>query len=138
MDITKQDRSYLNCAKNVSNLSNHPKYKIGCVLVYGHKVISSGYNSNTKTVPLQAKVDSAHFNCECSGKVHAETETLLYYIRHHIDLSGGTLYTYREKKDGSNGCARPCPRCMQLIKMVGIKKLVYTTDCGYAKERLEY
>ena len=133
--IGKADLSYLNFAKQVSTQSNH-KHKIGCVVVSGHKIISSGHNSDTKTSPIQARLDSEHFNCECAGKVHAETEALLYYIRHHISLSGATLYTFRQKKNGSYGCARPCPRCMQLIKMVGIKKIVYTTDDGIAKEKL--
>ena len=138
MDFGKADLSYLNCAKSMSKFSNHPKYKIGCVIVRGHRIISSGCNSNTKTMPIQAKVDSEHFNCECTGKVHAETEALLYFIRHHIDLNGATLYTYRERKDGDYGLAKPCPRCMQLIKLVGIKKLVYTTNGGMAKEKLSY
>lgn len=135
MDITKSEMSYLNCAKAISKQSNH-RHKIGCVVVNGHKIVSSGYNSDTKTLPIQARIDSEHFNCECSGKVHAETEALIYFIRHHINLNGATLYTYREKKDGSYGCARPCPRCMQLIRLVGIRRLVYTTNDGVAREKL--
>lgn len=137
-DFGKAELSYLNSAKGVAKLSNHPKYKIGCVIVRGHRIISCGSNSNTKTEPIQAKLDSVHFNCECTGKVHAETDALLYFIKHHISLSGSTLYTYRERKDGNYGLARPCPRCMELIKLVGIRKIVYTTNHGIAKEKLEY
>ena len=137
MNLGKSELSYLNCAKQISTQSNH-RYKIGCVVVSGHRIISSGCNSDTKTMPIQAKLDSEHFNCECAGKVHAETEALLYFIRHHISLNGATLYTYRERKDGTYGCARPCHRCMQLIKLVGIRKIVYTTNDGVAKEKLNF
>ena len=34
--------------------------------------------------------------------------------------------------------SRPCPRCMKVIKSLGIKKLVYSTEDGVAKERLMY
>ena len=134
-NIGKSDMSYINCAKQISIQTNH-KHKIGCVIVSGHRIIGSGHNSDTKTVPLQAMLDSKHFQCECSGKVHAETEALLPFVRHHVSLAGATIYTFRQRKDGTYGCARPCPRCMQVIKMVGIKKLVYTTNDGIAKEKL--
>lgn len=135
--ISKSEMSYLNCAKQVSTQSNH-KHKIGCVIVDGHRIISSGCNSDTKTLPLQSKIDFQHLNCESTGKVHAETEALIYFIRRHLSLPNATLYTFRQHKDGSYGCAKPCPRCIHLIKSVGIKKIVYTTNDGIAKEKLVY
>lgn len=56
----------------------------------------------------------------------------------NIFLPNATLVTYRNKKDGSLGMSRPCDRCMQLIKKLGIKKLLYTTDNGFAEEKLIY
>lgn len=35
------------------------------------------------------------------------------------------------------GLARPCPACMAMIKNLGIKKIYYTTDDGFAFEQLE-
>lgn len=34
--------------------------------------------------------------------------------------------------------SRPCPRCMELIKEQGIKKICYTTNDGYVDERISY
>ena len=59
-------------------------------------------------------------------------------IKSGTDLTNATLYTFRRKKDGSFGMSRPCPRCMKVIKSLGIKKLVYSTEDGVAKERLIY
>lgn len=135
--LSNTEMAYMTCAKNVSKLSNHPKYPIGCVIVKGHRIISSGYNSDTKTQPLQATIDSSYFGCNCTGKMHAETSALIYFIKRHIDISGATLYTYRERRDGRGlGLARPCHRCMKLINLMGIKKIVYSTNGGYASEKI--
>ena len=102
----------------------------------GHRIIGSGTNSNSKTYPLQAKLDSEFFGVQCQGKVHAETDALMPFLRRRVNLSGAVLYTYRELKDGSQAMARPCPRCMQLIKQAGIRDLVYTTGDGVAREKI--
>ena len=46
------------------------------------------------------------------------------------DLIGSTIYVSRILKSGKSGLAKPCMECMCLIKSVGIKKIVYTTDSG--------
>ena len=44
---------------------------------------------------------------------------------------------YREHKDGTLAMARPCSRCLAVIKSLGIRKIKYTTEDGYASETLE-
>lgn len=135
---SKTENSYLKYAKNISKFSDHPRVNIGAVVVNKHKVVGSGYNSNTKTVPVQAKLDKEEFKCECCGKIHAETMALLPFLKSNEDMSRATVYIYRQKKDGSYGMSRPCVRCMKIIKSLGIKKIVYTTDDGIAREKLRY
>ena len=53
-----------------------------------------------------------------------------------IDWSKVKLYIYRETRDGKLAMSRPCPACMQAIKDLNIKHIAYTTDCGYATEKL--
>lgn len=134
--LSKTDRSFFKAAQSVSMLSDH-RCRIGCVIVDKHRIISSGHNSNTKCHPLQAEIDTKHFNCFCTGKLHAETSAILPLLRLDEDYSRATLYTYREHANGSLAASRPCARCMQLIKQLGITKIKYTTDDGYAAEYLE-
>lgn len=134
--LSKTDRSFFKAAQSISMLSDH-RCKIGCVIVDKHRIISSGHNSNTKCHAIQAAIDSTHFNCFCTGKLHAETSALIPLLKSREDFSRATLYVYREVKDGSLAMARPCPRCMQLIKKLNISKIKYTTDAGYATEYLE-
>jgi deoxycytidylate deaminase len=134
--ITKTERSFFNAAKSVSELSDH-RHKLGCVVVLGHRIISSGRNSKTKCHKVQALMDKAMFGCESFGPVHAEVDALLPLIRKRVDLSRASLYIYREHKDGSTALAHPCARCMKLIKECGIKKIHYSTNDGYAVENVE-
>lgn len=133
MRLSKTKRAYFNAAENVASLSNH-RCKIGCVVVNKHRIISSGHNSNNKTHAFQARLDKKTFGCECAGLLHAETDALLPLIRNKIDLSGAIIYVYRQMKDGGRGMARPCPRCMSIIKDCGIKYINYTTESGFAEE----
>ena len=135
--MSNSEKAYMGAAKSVSELSDHPRVHIGAVIVSGHRIISSGCNSNVRTYPLQAKIDSKYFGEECNGKVHAETDALMPFLKRGVRLSGATIYTYRELKNGDRAMARPCPRCMMLIKRAGIRNIVYTTGDGIAKERVE-
>lgn len=128
-------RAYFRAAEAVSGLSNH-RCKIGCVVVRGHRIISSGHNSATATHAFQAKVDSTYFQCDCAGYLHAETDALIPLINNRVDLSQASIFVYRKMSKGS-GMARPCPRCMGVIKRLGIKKINYSTPDGFAEEIIQ-
>lgn len=132
-ELGKSKRAYFKAAEGISSLSNH-RCKIGCVVVSGHRIISTGHNSANKTHAFQAKIDKRFFGCECSGFLHAETDALLPLIKGGVNLSNASIYVYRKMKDGSIGMARPCPRCMSVIKQCGIRYINYTTYDGVASE----
>ena len=69
-----------------------------------------------------------------AGYLHAETDALLPLIRNNVDLSKASIYIYRRMKNGGVGMARPCPRCMSIIKQAKIRDINYTTDDGFANE----
>lgn len=135
MRLTKSHRSYFKAAKAISELSDY-KQKVGCVVVMGHKIISSGHNSKTKCHAVQARLDKERFGSECLGKIHAEVDALLPLFRNKTDLSKASIYVYRQRKDGSLGLARPCGSCMKLIKKLGIKNIYYTNENGYSYENI--
>lgn len=137
MKLSKSHRSYFNAAKAMSELSGC-KQKIGCVVVYKHKVISSGYNDN-KTNPLQKKYNKYRFTEESVHSVHAEVDALLPLInRRDIDFSHVSIYLYRQYKNGELAPSRCCESCFALIKNLGIRRIFYTTSQGFAHEDLVY
>lgn len=134
--ISKKEKSYFNAAKAISKLSDH-RCKLGCIVVKGHKIISSGHNSQTRCHGRQAEIDKKYFGCECKGPVHAEFDALNYLINQRTDLSGAEIYIYRDINNGELAMARPCPRCMELIKSCGIRKIKYTGHNSYITEILQ-
>lgn len=131
--LTKREIAYFNAAKAVSSLSDH-KYKMGCVIVNKHRIISSGFNSETKCHRIQAELDMNEYKMHSSGKIHAETSALLSL--RHIDLSKASIFIYRELKDGTKALARPCPCCQKLIRRAGIKHVYYTGNNSLIYEEL--
>lgn len=132
--MTKTERAMFRAAKSVSEMSDH-RVKIGCVVVNKHRIISSGYNSHTKCHRTQAMLDKEIFGCDCPGKLHSETAALLPLIKDGVDLSRASIFVYREHKDGSIACAKPCARCERLIKKLGIKRVYFTIENGFAEEK---
>lgn len=134
--LTHSQRTLFDIAKKVSQLATYSRtrVKIGCIVVQGHKIISSGYNSD-KAHPLQQKYNKLRFQEDTPHKLHAETSALISLINNkEVDFSKLKVYTYREKTDKSLGKSRPCKSCMALMKELGIKHIYYTSDDGYHHE----
>jgi|ERR1700733_15530054 len=77
------------------------------------------------------------------GHLHDRTHAELNVLKNVKDGSKGKLYIYRERMNQDKeksfkgyGFARCCPACINLVKSKGIKTIVYTTNDGFAKERI--
>lgn len=113
--------------------------RIGCVVVYKGSVLAKGFNSD-KTHTIQNKYNVLRYkdsgNRYLPSKIHGELSVLSKIKYLDIDFSRVHLYVYRELKDGTLAMARPCKACMAAIKQMGIKRIYYTTECGFAAERI--
>ena len=138
MKLTKSHKAYFKAAKAVSELSDFPRVRVGCVVVCGHKIISSGYNS-IKTNPTQKKLNIYRFDVDTPATIHAEVAALLPLLnRKDINFSDVSLYIYREYKNGNPALSKPCPSCLALIRQLGIRRLYYSGDNSYVNEELIY
>lgn len=133
--IGKTNKAYFRAAKAVSELSDYPIHKLGCVIVSKHRIISSGCNSKSKCHPLQAKLDMEQYGVQCAGRCHAEISALLPLIRDKVDLSNASIYVFRQHKNGTLAMARPCSSCQKMIRQMKIRKCFYTIENGYAVEK---
>ena len=70
------------------------------------------------------------------AKIHSELACLQKIKYLDIDFSKVHVYVYRETKSGDLAMARPCPSCLAAIKELGIKYIHYTTESGYATEKI--
>lgn len=136
MTLSKAHRTYFNIAKEASYLSDFPKIKIGAIAVYGHRVVSSGYNS-CKTNPLQKKYNRQRFTKDTTHMTHAELMCLKPLLwRNDIDFKHVSLYIYREDQNNELALSRPCPSCLKLISELGIRHIYFTNHGGYSHEEI--
>ena len=125
--ITKTDQRYFQKAYQTALLSDYQKTHVGCVAVYQGSIISIGCNT-VKTHPLQKKYNRyRHIEYDKGYKtlprLHAEINCLAAIRDMDINFSFKL--------------ARPCPSCIAAIRDMGIKHVYYTTDDGYAYEKIE-
>lgn len=136
MELSKKHRAYFAAARAMSKMSDFPRVAVGAVAVYGHRIISSGFNS-CKSDPVQKQYNKYRFSEDTPASLHAEVMALKGLMsRDDIDFKNVSLYVYRERKNGDAALARPCPSCMQLITDLGIRNIYYTNNGGFSHEEI--
>lgn len=133
-NFTNKEKRFFNMAENMAQLSTYKRYKVGCVIVYHNKVISTGCNKDISH-PLQKKYDLyRNIPDKYSHKIHAEVDAIKRIINLDIDWNKVSIYVYRKMRCKPYGISRPCNSCMKLIKDIGIHKVYYTGDIEYHYE----
>lgn len=107
-------------AISAAEKSDHEKWKLGSVIWRGGSVLSTGFN-RIRNDPSVVE-DEKYFHCT----VHAEADA----IRNAGDTIGAKLFVARVTKGGNLALAKPCLRCMEVIRDNGIKKVYYTDENG--------
>lgn len=130
---------YFTMAKNISQLSDFPRYKLGAIFIYKGNIIAAEKNS-MKTNPLQKEYNKLRgFEAENinNGAVHAECACILRTKNLDIDWGKVKVFIYREHKNGLKAPASPCPACRKALSDKGIKHLYYTGENSIIYERLD-
>lgn len=83
--------------------SPNKRAKMAAVLLRGGVVVGREHNTHT-------------WNGHCERRV----------LRPTIDACGATLVIIRDNLR----CSKPCPRCMEAIRLAGIKKIGYVDRAG--------
>ena len=131
------DYRYFDKARRIADISDYNRVHIGCVAVYQGQIIGIGCNCN-KTHPTQKLYNRYREQSDSMlPKLHAEISCLNQIKHLDINFTKVKLYIYRIRKNQSFGLSRPCLSCMAAIKDLGIRDIYYTTNDGYAYERLE-
>lgn len=107
--------SFFRLAKRVSKLSDY-KIQMGAVITKNSTVISIGHN----------KLKYNKLLCNPLKKLHAEMVAVKLAGRGN--LTGCTIYVYREGHNGIPRIAKPCEDCERLLRKMKIKKIIYSTS----------
>lgn len=103
-------------------------------VVFRKEIVSLGVNE-LKTHPFQAK----YAPNEKAVFVHAENQAIMRAMKELSldDLQKSLLYVVRIKRDPSHkwvfGMSKPCSGCERCIRSFGLKRVIYTTEDGYAE-----
>jgi len=130
---------YFTMAKNISQLSDFPRYKLGAIFIYKGNIIAAEKNS-MKTNPLQKEYNKLRgFESENinNGAVHAECACILRTKNLDVDWGKVKVFIYREHKNGIKAPASPCQACRKALSDKGIKHLYYTGENSIIYERLD-
>ena len=114
---------HLELAKKIARTSNHRKSRHGAVLVRGGSILSFAKNS-LKYARFPQRFMSYQQNWYHTH--HAEVACVLGLPRQVT--KGATIYVARVGKDGQIKNSRPCEICQAVLKHVGVKRAIYTTD----------
>jgi pyrimidine deaminase RibD-like protein len=99
------------------------RHRVGCIVARGGKIISMSHNHKIRHAEERA----------CSVPWASELEgATVYVVRPLYDAQMG----YWAPAKINLGCARPCPKCMEILKANKIKKVVYSIEGGWAWERI--
>lgn len=135
--LSQQDYKYFQKARQAAMISDYRKTHIGCVAVYQGNITGIACNCN-KTHPTQQFYNKYRRHSDyMPARLHAEINCINTIKNLDIRFSRVKLYVYRICKDQPFGLSRPCPSCMAAIRDLGIRDIYYTTNDGYAHERIE-
>lgn len=105
--------------KQAKNSTFH-RYKLGAVITKGNRVLSTGYNE----IRYNRFINK--------GTIHAEEAAIVKLLKENRldDLARSELYVTRISKCGDAVCSRPCCRCYNLIRVVGITRIHFIDERG--------
>ena len=116
--MSNTQKKWLEVAKSAA-VNSTCRSKHGAVIVSGGRILSVGIN--------RSRLANSYANWWEDGpapSTHAEVSAIKQCKG--VDLSNATIYIARVNRRGDEMMSRPCPRCLEACRAVGIRKLVYT------------
>ena len=109
----------LRMAAKAAEQSGHDTFRHGAVLVKGGSILNIAANSDNHT-----SFGQRFRTAPGRATHHAETACVLGIDRE--TTQGSTIYTARVNRQGEWKMSKPCSMCHEVMKYVGVRKVVYT------------
>lgn len=146
MSLSNFDMKMFERASEIAEESDFETFHLGAVITYKHHIVSMACNTR-KTSPHQKYYNRKYRQFRrgtlpATHTLHAEMRALnliSYPLGKDMDWSKVNVYIYRVAPGLPNqrGLARPCPACMAALRDCGVRNIYYTTDSGFAYERID-
>ena len=95
------------------------KIQMGAVVICKNKIVGRGHNVSLSTGKKHG--DGKHAEMAAIGNTTA---------RHRKD---STVIVCRINRSGDIRMAKPCVKCQTIMKKIGIRKVIYSTNFGWDK-----
>ena len=102
-------------------ISSDFKLKVGAVIFKGKRIISSGHNGSR-----HCRIHPRYQ--DYPNSLHAEQDALIGMDWNNV--RGCNIIVIRVNPSGKLAESRPCDKCYELLKYVGIKKVYYSLATG--------
>lgn len=123
----------------MAEMSSFRRARVGCVVALRGRILSAGFNGR-KTHPRQLRYNRYRSFQDLDGDVpaqlHAEVAALVQIENEDIDWRKVEVFVYRLRRDQPYGMAAPCPACRQYMKDLGVRRVWYTTQDGFASQEV--
>lgn len=105
-------------ASKIALKSAYKQHRLGAVVVKGGNILSTGYNQLRPSRLIG------------TATLHAEAAAILELLKNQRqhEAIGAVIYVSRWTRGGRIGLAKPCDKCMDLLRSVGISTVYFTTD----------
>lgn len=124
--MSSRHERFLRLAEAHALKSRHPRWKMAAIVASSGRVLGVGTNQ-PKNDPAMEGIPLT----SCS--IHAEVAAL-----RQVDAEGSTLYVARVTRGGRRGMARPCHRCEEFARAMGVRRVVWTmSDLEYGVTLLQ-
>ena len=121
-NTSKKTQRTLELARRVAINSTYGRLKHGAILIKGGNVVNVAFNKPN----FSSFGNRFRNNYTCGdATTHAEIGAILGLAR--SATVGATVFVVRVNKLGEYRMSKPCPMCEEVLKFVGVKKVVYTT-----------
>jgi len=119
MNQQRLDKTYMNMATELSQLSYATRKKVGALVVQGTHIISEGYNGTPTGFDNNCEYVSGDSHLLTLPQVlHAESNAISKLAKSTQSSLGGTLYC----------TLSPCFDCAKLIIQSGLTRVVYKEE----------
>ena len=107
--------------------SKFSRARVGAVISKNGRILSSGYNQMRHYKRLPGSVTKPF-----EDSMHAETAAIVSLLekKQFDKLIGSTISVVRILKDNTCSMSKPCEFFYNIIRTVGIKRVVYTDSTG--------
>ncbi len=105
------------------------KFKLTSYITKSGRVISTGENKHSEYIHGVQRGSKELWDINtCAEKDAIQKVLKLNDGQKH--LIGSIIYVQRFNNKGETKLAKPCRHCQELIRAVGIKKVIYTSNIG--------